>query len=240
MGLLLAYSLGTTAVFLGGAAALAVGKGWARRNSVYLTSFAAGILLSLSFLHLAPEALEGSRLSPVFVLAGFFVLYVIEYTVMPHEHVETTHGDFIVYALVAGMMIHAFTDGVVVGIGFLGGERTGVITAVAVLAHKFPVGFAVATIMYHAGIGWWRLLFLAFFISAATPAGAVVLYRSLQGISAGTIGILTAFSTGMILYIAATELIPETHRGNRFVNLAFMLAGIGFMIFLLSFAGEGH
>ncbi len=47
-------------------------RDWALKNSNYLNSFAAGLLLSLVFFHLMPEATTLSDIAPQIVFLGFF------------------------------------------------------------------------------------------------------------------------------------------------------------------------
>jgi zinc and cadmium transporter len=50
---------------------------WVKKQSVHFMSFAAGILISVSFMHIIPESFEMNELSPEFLLAGFLGLYPI-------------------------------------------------------------------------------------------------------------------------------------------------------------------
>ena len=43
------------------------------KNVAYFMCFAAGILITVSFLHLIPEAFELSKNAPWFLLTGFFL-----------------------------------------------------------------------------------------------------------------------------------------------------------------------
>jgi SAM-dependent methyltransferase len=54
-------------------------EGWARDHSAYFMSFAAGVLISVSFIHIIPESFEMNGAAPVFLLVGFLAIYLINY-----------------------------------------------------------------------------------------------------------------------------------------------------------------
>jgi len=47
---------------------------WGRRHADYAAYFAAGVLVSVSFLHLIPLAIDLNPHAPVWLLAGYFFL----------------------------------------------------------------------------------------------------------------------------------------------------------------------
>ena len=49
---------------------------WGSTNVVYFMSFAAGVLIYVSFLHIIPQSFAMNKEAPVFLLAGFFALYL--------------------------------------------------------------------------------------------------------------------------------------------------------------------
>lgn len=51
-------------------------ESWGRRKTAYFTCFAAGVLISASFLHLIPTAISMNPQAPVYLLAGFFGLHL--------------------------------------------------------------------------------------------------------------------------------------------------------------------
>ncbi|MEW6201786.1 MAG: ZIP family metal transporter [bacterium] len=241
-GDVLLHTLINVGAYIAGAAALMFGEKWASRNSVYLTSFAVGILLGLCFLHLAPEAIENTHNATLFILLGFVVLFVIEYAIMPHEHHERScyHANFIASAMFISIALHSSTDGIVIGIAFLDKLSSGVMTSLAMLTHQFPVGFSIFSILYHAGIKK-KKLYLIFLLSVMPiPVVATLFFGFFSGISSQSIGALVGVSVGMLLYIVTTELIPETHRGLRFVNMLCMILGTVVMYALFHFTGGHH
>ena len=49
---------------------------WGHKNTTYFTCFAAGVLISVSFLHIIPKALTMNPHAPFYLLAGYFGLHL--------------------------------------------------------------------------------------------------------------------------------------------------------------------
>ena len=49
---------------------------WGREHSAYFMSFAAGVLISVSFMHIIPRSFEMNGTAPVFLLVGFLGIYL--------------------------------------------------------------------------------------------------------------------------------------------------------------------
>jgi len=50
---------------------------WGNRNVVYFISFAAGVLISVSFIHIIPKSFLMNSNAPIFLLVGFMGMYII-------------------------------------------------------------------------------------------------------------------------------------------------------------------
>jgi zinc transporter ZupT len=51
-------------------------EGWGKQNTVYFMSFAAGVLISVSFTHIIPRSFDLQARAPLFLLLGFMGLYL--------------------------------------------------------------------------------------------------------------------------------------------------------------------
>jgi len=51
-------------------------EAWGRGNTVYFMSFAAGVLTSVSFIHIIPKSFQMHDQAPAFLLGGFLMLYL--------------------------------------------------------------------------------------------------------------------------------------------------------------------
>jgi len=50
--------------------------GWGQRNTTYFMCFAAGVLISASFLHIIPKSLSMNPNASIYLLVGFFGLHL--------------------------------------------------------------------------------------------------------------------------------------------------------------------
>lgn len=202
------------------------------KTMIYFVSFSAGVLFSLAFLHLLPEAVDLNPSYALYAVIGSFVaFYFLEQQIMmhscaeekcSHHHVDKSKGLVGMW----GIMLHSLIDGVLIGIGFEVNFTLGLITALAVLVHKIPDGLSVSTIMLHSGFTKRESSKGASFVALATPVGAVFAYFLLREVPDEMIGLALGFSAGTFLYISASDLIPETHKNVNWLNGVFVVLGI--------------
>lgn len=211
---------------------------WARANTVFLVGFAAGTMMAITFLHILPEAVhlsEGDeRLAewalPVCLLS-FLIFYVLEQFVLMHPCEEEdceSHVPAGELGLVA-ILLHACLDGVLIGVGFEVSPELGVLTTFGILFHKLPVGVTAMSLFYVAGFDRKKALLRAFGLAIATPIGAVAANFLLRGVTGPAMGLILAASGGSFLYVAASDLIPMTHRQRRSGAFLTVFAGAGLM-----------
>ena len=214
---------------------------WARANSIYLLSFAAGIMLATAFVHIIPESLELSEKgAAIAILAGILGFYLLQTFMMFHSHEDEQEAHQIGMLALIGLTFHSLLDGVAIVAGFEASYRVGVLTTLAVLLHELPEGVMTTGILLHSGMKKSKILAYSILVAVATPIGAIVSYFALSGagISEGIIGILLALAGGSFIYVAAVELIPETQKELKFSNVASLIAGVLFITVISQFFGE--
>ena len=116
-------------------------EAWGRGNTVYFMSFAAGVLVSVSFMHIIPKSFEMHGQSPVFLLAGFLMLYLFNRFLnlyICHEYQCETAAVGIVPMV--GIGLHSLIDGVIYSVTFNVSVFTGVLAAIGMVLHEFPEG----------------------------------------------------------------------------------------------------
>jgi ZIP family zinc transporter/zinc and cadmium transporter len=140
---------------------------------------------------------------------------LVEHTVVRHFHFgEETHPDRVgvgvgVSALV-GLSIHSFFDGISIASGFVISPRLGLLLFVAIVLHKAPEGFTIASIMLAAGYSRATAQLSSVAVGAAAIFGAIAMYPLQAFVGEGL-----AFSAGVTLYVAASDLIPEVNRSEH-------------------------
>lgn len=202
-----------------------------KKYSIYLVSFAAGVLLTFSLTHLIPDSLELYSNALFIVLLGFLVFYLIEHFVMHHAfHESYTHKHIAGRTAALGLGVHSLIDGIVIGAGFEISNELGLITTLAVIAHEFPEGITSMAVLLHSNVKKSLAVFYSFLVAIATPIGAILTLLFLKNINEVFLGILLALAAGSFMYVGASDLVPETHENYNKKNALFLILGIVFVI----------
>lgn len=227
-----------------GGVVLLVNEKWVKRNTLIVVSWAAGVLLSVSFLDLFPEAIELAQemsLSaqtifawPFLAMVGFFFLE--RSFVWFHHHHDPHLPPPTTIMLFLGDSLHNFIDGIVITTTFLISIPTGIVAAIAVAAHEIPQEIADFGLFLKSGMAKKKVFALNFLSAFMTTVGALVALAfadSVQKIQPQ----LLAFAAGMFTYIAASDLIPELHHehagSSAIKQTVSFLLGIGVTYLLL-------
>jgi len=239
MEVLFAGSFAGAATFAGMSLVL-VREAWSRRYSSALVSFSAGVLLGVGFLHILPESMELTDKAPFFILLAFVLFYFLEHHLLIHAgHEEQHHINLEVadchdhcsdrahpmgWVAFIGMGLHSIIDGMIIGTGFEVGHDLGLLAALGVIAHEVPEGIAMLAILLHYGWSRRSAILLTSFVALATPFAAILTYSLVHNISPELLGALLATAGGSFVYIAASDLIPESHR-SRGLSASLALCG---------------
>jgi zinc and cadmium transporter len=209
----------------------------------YLIALGAGFMLAVVFINILPETIEhqwqGQAAIPMmWVLGGYLLIQFVEHTVAPHFHFgEETHEEAMLaqHAALAGvsaLMVHTFFDGVSIAVASLVSPQLGVLIFIAILLHKLPEGFTVASMMLAAGRSHRSAILSALLVGLATLGGVtlVLFFRDVALFSRPLAAHVLPLSAGVTLYVAASDLIPEvnTREGGAKTSLA-VFAGVALL-----------
>jgi zinc and cadmium transporter len=183
----------------------------------WLVSYAVGTLLGVSLLALLPEALKDLESPAVFgtLLAGILSFFVLEKLVLlRHCHTDDCHVHGAAAPLVIiGDGFHNFIDGAIICAAVMTSVPLGINTAIAVAAHEIPQEVGDVAVLLASGYSRGRALMLNVVSGASGLAGALLAYAGV-GLVPGIRPYVLAFSSGSLLYIAMSDLIPDLHRGQ--------------------------
>jgi ZIP family zinc transporter/zinc and cadmium transporter len=204
----LLYALAAAAANLLGALAVTTGARWGVRALDLTIAFAAGFLVSIAFLDLFPEAVRqtGEQAAAV-ALGAYLLVHLTQHVIGTHFHFgEETHAITRVVSMAAlvGLLMHTFVDGVAVASGVRVGENFGLLVFLAIGLHKLPEGLAISSLFLAAGASRRAALGAAGLLGAATIVGAFVTAQVPPLARHGL-----ALSTGVTLYVGASNLVPE-------------------------------
>ncbi len=208
----------------------------------FLVSLSAGTLLGGAFLHLLPETLENNVYGFkvwYFVLAGIIGFYILEKLICwRHCHVPTAsdHPHNIGRMNLLGDGLHNLLDGTIIAGAFLTNTELGIATTIAVIAHEIPQEIADFGVLLYAGYGRAKAILFNFLISLFSFLGALLVF-SLGSYITQITDIIVPITAGGFIYIATADMMPELLKEpmikKSFVQLLFILAGIGLMVLLL-------
>jgi zinc transporter ZupT len=218
----------------------------------YLLALGAGFMLAVTFFEIIPKTIliwqkkeptdDNLYLPMLLLLAGYLLTQFFEHTIAPHFHLgEEVHAESSLttssaYTGVGGLLIHTFFDGVSIAAASQIDVRVGFLVFIAVFLHKFPEGFTIASMLLAAGKGFREVLIATSVIGAATLVG-VLLFAFIGARFESSIAYALPLASGVTLYVAASDLIPEVnhHGGKRPLVSISVFAGVAlfFVIHLL-------
>jgi zinc transporter ZupT len=213
---------------------------WARDHAVYFMSFAAGVLLTVSLVHITPRSSQMSDTAPLFLLAGFLGLFLSNrflslFLTDDEQPMRRAWG----LVPILGIGFHSFVDGVIYSITFKTSLFTGALTAIGMILHEFPEGIIAFVLLKRGGYGRKRAMLYAFLAAAlSTPLGALVSYPLMQQITVRALGSLLAVSAGALIYVGATHLLPAVEKESKPYTLLTMLAGVAAGLIIIMSKGN--
>ncbi|MER8006272.1 MULTISPECIES: ZIP family metal transporter [unclassified Streptomyces] len=210
---------------------------------------AGGLMLGVVGLDLLPEALQaagdevfGVPAALLLFVAGFLLAHLVERTLAgrqashggdeAHDHRAPEVG----LTAAAAMVGHSAMDGVAIGAAFQVGGGMGAAVALAVIAHDFADGFNTYTITSLYGNDRRKALTMLFADAAAPVVGAAS--TAYVAIPEGLLGGYLGLFGGVLLYLAAAEILPEAHHEHPARStLLCTVAGALFIWLVVGLAG---
>lgn len=201
---------------------------WGRNNSIYFVCFAAGVLISVSFLHIIPKAFSMNTHAPMYLFAGYLSLHLFNRFINAFVCDKSSDEQYAIGLIpMVGIAFHSFIDGFIYSITFTVSVFTGLLAATGMVLHEFPEGIITYLLLLRAGFSEKWSFLLAFLAAAVTtPLGMLVSYPYISQISKPMLGALLAFSAGALVYVGATHLLPQAETENRKYSLLALGAGI--------------
>lgn len=248
------------AAWLGGFVPLA--RSSVARNTRFLSwgnSFAAGIFLSIGFVHMLSDAVRqfhtlGWDPGTVFFLAAaaFVLMLLLEHVLLPRDAHERLHAEsgtahpplesvqgwnrLYPYALIAALSIHSIFAGIALGVQDTLANT--LLIFIAIMAHKATASFALSVSLVRQGAPRGKTFALIFFFSTMTPLGIAAgdgIQEALSGISAqAASAVVLALAAGTFIYIAALDLIRDEflRPGSAWIKWCWTALGLVFMSLL--------
>jgi len=210
------------------------------KNKLHLImGFVAGVLLGVVFFDIFPEIIQQIKiynLEPTLVMVslvfGFLLFHILEKTILIHhahegDYAKHLHPEVGVLSALA-LIGHSFLDGFGIGLGFQVNPAVGVLVAIAVISHDFTDGMNTITLMisHHNEVA--KAKTFLFFDALAPVLG--VLAASVFMVPAGFIVLYLGFFAGFLLYIGASDILPQAHsEKSSYELIGLTLIGVLFI-----------
>ncbi|MFJ6698462.1 ZIP family metal transporter [Streptomyces sp. NPDC091272] len=209
---------------------------------------AGGLMLGVVGLDLLPEALEaadnevfGVPAALLLFVGGFLGAHVGEHLLAgrhaAHGGEEGERIPEVGLTAASAMVGHSLMDGIALGAAFQVGGGMGLAVALAVIAHDFADGFNTYTLTSLYGNERRKAVAMLFADAAAPVVGAAS--TLLFTLPAELLGCYLGFFGGVLLYLAAAEILPEAHHDHPARStLLCTVAGAGFVWLVVGIAAE--
>lgn len=225
------------APFVGGVIALKNGYTNEKLLKVFL-AFAGGYIFSITILHVLPEIFSSHQHNiGIVVLAGFFfqvfITRISDGAEHGHLHSHQHHHNMALpLGLYLSMCLHAFTEGLPLGI--LGKENGfNESLSIGIALHEMPASFALISILQSEKIHKRTVWLLLALYATMAPVGLFISNQLSGYLSAEMFDNILAFVAGIFLYISTTILF-ENSENHQFSGrkLVAILCGVAMSIIL--------
>ena len=213
-----------------------------KKNISLFISLAIGALLGDAFIHLIPEAFEGSPDSVIvslLIIFGILIFFTLEKFLHWHHHgedKEDTQIHPVGKLLLFTDGFHNFVDGIIIGVSFLVSIPIGIATTLAVVLHEIPQEIGDFAVLIHSGYEKRKALWLNF-LSALTAVLGVSIALIFGSVAETFTLWILPIAAGGFIYIAVADLIPELHKTKELkysiLQLFAVIIGIGIMVALV-------
>jgi len=198
--------------------------------------FTAGVLLGVVAFDIFPEIIASigeSGSNPIHAMIalvlGFLIFHIFEKSIVIHhshedEYADHKHPHVGIFSALA-LAGHSFMDGVGIGLGFQVSPTVGILVAVAVISHDFTDGMNTITLMLANKNSMKRARWFLF-IDALAPVLGVISTLFFH-VSSGFLVLYLGFFAGFLLYIGASDILPEAHsKHSSWKTIALTVLGV--------------
>ncbi|CAI8160990.1 MAG: Uncharacterised protein [Cryomorphaceae bacterium] len=199
-------------------------------------AFSGAFLFGTLMTHLLPEVFQNSS-GGLWVLLGFGVQLLLDFISkgLEHGHLHTHENRIPVLPLV-GLFIHAFIEGMPLGLDNIMHDHAhdhgtnGLLWSVAM--HKIPIALLVATALRSAGLKTWKVVLGILLFALSSPLGNAM-GVGLELDPASFLPVL-GLATGLLLHVSTTILF-ESAANHQFNAMKMLVVAVGIALSLLLF-----
>ncbi|SPT69830.1 ZIP family metal transporter [Anaerobiospirillum thomasii] len=221
---MIAYVLAATCISSVGAALLAtiIGTKRLKRFARPLSLIATGLLITLSFTHVLPHAMEGD--APLHSIgltawATVMVLIALEMflnTFHHHGHDSTLPHQAMAQGgsgLLSGTALHTFCDGFMIASAIMVDPHLGLAVTIAIMAHEIPQQLGDYIILLECGMSTLAAYVVNIIALVFTTAGGLMAYFILDKVE-NLLPYALAISASSFIYVSLSDLLPRLNKSD--------------------------
>jgi zinc transporter, ZIP family len=226
------FSLAPVLTMVGGGVGAIIRKPNGNVRSLIL-HFAAGVIFSVVAVEILPVVIKEHKPIQIIIgfVLGFLTMTFLRYFTEKKENTDANTGS-LPMSLLVGISVDIFIDGLLLGIGFAAGNKTGMLLSFALSIEFLSLGMATATELENNHIAKSKslkiIIGLAFIFLLSAFLGGTLL----QNMSGNVIEIVLSFGLSALLFLVTEELLIEAHEEKETIwhTSSFF---IGFLLFLI-------
>ncbi|MDD2823208.1 MAG: ZIP family metal transporter [Candidatus Daviesbacteria bacterium] len=196
-----------------------------------ILGYTAGVLLAVVAFEILPEIITlvgENHVDPIIpmiaLVIGFLIFHILEKMLLIHHAQEEEYGHHkhptvgILSAL--ALSGHSFLDGIGIGLGFQISPEIGILITIAVISHDFTDGLNTVTLAL-INKNSSKKAFLLLLLDAIAPVLGFFA-SSFFSFPGNILVIYLGFFAGFLLYIGASEILPEAHSQHSSIGTILM------------------
>jgi len=207
------------------------------KYSVLMLSFSAGVMLMVSFYELIPESLQFVDVPTMLfgMLLGGLLINLVS-RVMKHVKTVTPWYQFkrrkferVVILLIVGILFHNFPEGMAIGLSALSSWELSLKVALAIAIHDIPEAIATTVPYYQLTGNKLQSVLVTMSTLVPTVFGFVLSYYFFHDLPFDVIGFFISITAGIMIFISAFELIPNSIFVSRYKLAPSISMALGFV-----------
>jgi zinc and cadmium transporter len=223
-------------------------KRWNNKASSLLLAFSGTFLLGITLTHLIPENLHhNGNYASIFICIGFLLQFILQKLTHGlehgHVHVHGHHIPSVQWSLMLGLGIHAFSEGIPLGIVY---HDSKILPSLffAIALHKLPESMLLTSILLQTNYSRTKTFLIISLFSLITPI-AILLTKWLElkvGIFQNVLVWCLPFVVGSFLQISTTVLYESgtKHHEIKLSKWVAIILGFAIAIFSTFFLSTHH
>ncbi|MBI2662937.1 hypothetical protein HYX15_00195 [Candidatus Woesearchaeota archaeon] len=179
------------------------------KSHIEITSFSAGIFITIIFLSFLPELVKGLDTTNIFLfmLFGFIAFHISEKYVYQHIKNKKELMKDLAEIHLFGFYTNHFVIGFLLVLTFIAKGSLGMIVFIPFILHTISSSLSLEHCDNKA-----KLKFSKFLLASSTITGAII--ASLLSPNEMLFYLLFAFSTGAVFYIVVRDMLPKGKAGS--------------------------